>query len=99
MRRCALHVMLFCFLCPLNTVSAQLAEEEQAIIQEIDERADEAIDFLEESVNINSGTMNFEGIRAVYELYHEKFEALGVETNGRGCLNIRDSSYLGKTGC
>ena len=57
-----------------------LSETEQKIVAEAGARADEAIALLERSVNINSGTMNFEGVRAVGRLYMEELQALEIET-------------------
>ncbi|MFK7844453.1 MAG: M20/M25/M40 family metallo-hydrolase [Rhodothermales bacterium] len=54
-------------------------ELEQRIVVEVAKNADDAIAYLERSVNINSGTMNFAGVREVGDLYTEAFEALGAE--------------------
>lgn len=64
------------------TASAQegLTDTEARIVSEVEARADEAIALLERSVNINSGTMNFEGVREVGRLYMEELDALGIET-------------------
>ena len=57
-----------------------LTVTENQIIAEVASRADEAIELLERAVNINSGTMNFEGVREVGRLYMEELDALGLET-------------------
>lgn len=68
-------------MCP-GFVRAQstISQTEQKIVAEVAARADEAIALLEESVSINSGSMNFEGVREVGRLYTVEFEALGLET-------------------
>jgi glutamate carboxypeptidase len=43
-------------------------------------RSDEALRLLEQSVNINSGTMNHAGVRAVGEQYRLELEQLGFKT-------------------
>ena len=48
--------------------SAELSVEEQAMVDWIDEHAEDSIDLLEELVNIGSGTMNPEGIHEVGEV-------------------------------
>ncbi|MDX1578468.1 MAG: M20/M25/M40 family metallo-hydrolase, partial [Gemmatimonadota bacterium] len=65
----------------------QLSPVERRIVTEVDARAEEAIALLERLVNINSGTMNFEGVREVGRILGEELEALGFEvelTDGSG---------------
>ncbi len=59
---------------------AQLDKKEKAIINSIDKNEKQALDLLERSVNINSGTMNFEGVREVGRLYKKELDKLGFET-------------------
>jgi glutamate carboxypeptidase len=62
-------------------VAAQgVAPVEADIITAVDERAAEAVDLLERLVNINSGTMNFAGVREVGDVLLAEFDALGFET-------------------
>lgn len=46
----------------------------------IDQETAYYISVLEKTVNINSGTMNFEGVRRVGDVYISEFEKLGMET-------------------
>ncbi len=55
----------------------ELSATEQQIVEYIDAHAEDAIAFLEQVVNINSGTMNFEGIRAVGRAFQAELDALG----------------------
>ena len=66
----------------LSEVESQttLSEVESRIADVADARSDEAIALLERAVNINSGSMNFEGVREVGVLFRERFDALGFET-------------------
>jgi glutamate carboxypeptidase len=50
------------------------------MVSEVDARAAEAIDLLERAVNINSGSMHFDGVREVGVLFRSEFDALGFET-------------------
>lgn len=59
---------------------AQLDSTEQAMVAFIDGSNGAAEVQLIESVNINSGTMNFAGVRAVADHMMPHFEALGFET-------------------
>ena len=57
-----------------------LTETERRIVAEVDARADEAIALLERLVDINSGTMNFDGVREVGRVLREELDALGFVT-------------------
>ncbi|PQA88658.1 M20/M25/M40 family metallo-hydrolase [Hyphococcus luteus] len=56
-----------------------LTEEEAAIVARVEANFGDSIAFLEEVVNINSGTMNHEGVRAVGHAFAGPFEALGFK--------------------
>jgi glutamate carboxypeptidase len=58
----------------------QLSAPEAAIVQAVDRTHDQAIALLERIVNINSGTMNFDGVREVGRVLHAEFDALGFAT-------------------
>lgn len=60
-------------------VSAQISETEQRMLNHIDQTNDEALELLIESINMNSGTMNFEGVKAVAEHLIPHFEAIGFK--------------------
>jgi glutamate carboxypeptidase len=53
---------------------------DEIIVNHVDEEAARAILLLEKSVNINSGSMNFAGVRAVGRLLAPEFEELGFRT-------------------
>jgi glutamate carboxypeptidase len=57
-----------------------LTQEERRIAAWVDAHAEEAVALLERTVNINSGTMNHEGVRAVGRLFEVELSALGFET-------------------
>ena len=54
---------------------------EEIIVQQVEESYDHAIALLEESVNINSGTLNLAGVRATGVVFAEAFEELGFATD------------------
>lgn len=58
-----------------------LTKEEQKIIAYIDANMPRAIEMLKESVNINSGTLNIEGVKKVGALFAKEFEAAGLTTH------------------
>ena len=62
------------------SAAASLSPEEQRMVEWIDAHAEDAISLLEETVNISSGTMNHDGIRAVRDVMLREMESLGLET-------------------
>ena len=46
----------------------------------VDKHAPASLELLERAVNVNSGTMNAEGVRQVRDLFRPQFEALGFTT-------------------
>ena len=65
---------------PAPLQAQSLSTVERRIASAVDAGADEAIALLERAVNINSGTMNFEGVREVGALFRAEFDALGFDT-------------------
>jgi len=57
-----------------------LTAEERAIVAAVDHEHAGALALLERVVNINSGSMNFAGVREVGRVFQEEFEALGFAT-------------------
>lgn len=76
------HVLTaFALLCFSTTAMASgLNADEQRMMTWIDANTENAIDLLEETVNISSGTMNPEGVRAVGEVMARELEAVGLST-------------------
>ena len=72
-------VSALAFVAP-HVSAAELSATEQRIVAAIRVRAPAALQFLERSVNINSGTMNPEGVREVGRLFRTEFDALGFNT-------------------
>ena len=70
------------FLSSFHGLDAQkLSKTEKKITDYIDAHTNEAITFLEEIVNINSGTMNHAGVREVGSAFAPKFHELGFEVS------------------
>ncbi len=63
---------------PGSAWAEALSPREEAIIRNVDETADAQIAFIERVVNINSGTMNLAGVRAVGDAFAAEFRALGM---------------------
>lgn len=60
--------------------AGSLTADERAMMAAIDASNDQAIVLLERVVNINSGTMNFEGVRQVGAVFRKEFDGLGFKT-------------------
>ncbi len=59
---------------------AGLTPAERAIATFVNDHNAEAVSLLEQAVNINSGTQNHAGVRAVGQLFKTEFDALGFTT-------------------
>jgi glutamate carboxypeptidase len=57
-----------------------LNADEAKVVAFVDANNDAALKMLEQVVNINSGTQNFEGVRAVGKVFQQEFDALGFKT-------------------
>ncbi|MEJ7911986.1 MAG: M20/M25/M40 family metallo-hydrolase [Chitinophagaceae bacterium] len=55
----------------------KLSDTEKKIIQSVTQNMSGTLQLLEESVNINSGTLNVAGVKKVGEMYAKELEALG----------------------
>ncbi|HTM24795.1 MAG TPA: M20/M25/M40 family metallo-hydrolase [Vicinamibacterales bacterium] len=65
----------------LAVVLSQISSApERAIVSAVDSGNAEALALLEKAVNINSGTHNFPGVRAVGDVFRREFDALGFRT-------------------
>lgn len=64
----------------LRASDGGLSADEARIVAWVDANTDRAIDQLEEIVNINSGTLNIPGVRAVGDVLSGEFSDLGFRT-------------------
>lgn len=62
---------------PGTAASSPLSKTEQRLVAAVDEHAAGSLALLEQVVNMNSGTMNFAGVRAVGAIFRTEFEGLG----------------------
>ncbi len=66
---------------PLSLRAQQLSASEQAVVRAVDAHNAEALALLRRIVDINSGTMNFAGVRQVADVLRPEFDALGFTTH------------------
>jgi glutamate carboxypeptidase len=64
----------------LSQSTSTLSASERAIAAAVDSHNADALALLERIVNINSGTMNFAGVRQVADVLRPQFDALGFRT-------------------
>lgn len=67
-------------LVPFEFAAAQATKTEKKIVRAVEELGADNLKLWEQAVNINSGTLNFEGVYKVGQLYKPLFEAMGFTT-------------------
>lgn len=73
-------LVLVLMLLTTSVFSQQLSDTEEKLLEIIDRNYQETIALLEETVNINSGTFNLEGVREVGKVFEREFAKIGFET-------------------
>jgi glutamate carboxypeptidase len=77
------------------SVSAQkLTRTEKNILKSIEANNVEAIQLLKDVVNINSGTMNHDGVKKVGDIFNEAFKNIGFGTNWYDMSELNRSGHL-----
>lgn len=61
-------------------LQSQMSKIEQKIIKSVDKHTDTSLELLRKAVNINSGTMNFDGVKKVGALFKAELDQLGFNT-------------------
>jgi glutamate carboxypeptidase len=75
------NLTLLALLLVATPASADLDPIEAALIRTIESREEQALALIEQSVDLNSGTLNLEGVRQVGDLFRAEFDALGFQTH------------------
>ena len=78
-----MKIYLSLFVALLGTTTAfsqKLSKKEQQVIAIVKTYNDESINYLEKVVNINSGTLNLQGVREVGRIFESSFKEIGLET-------------------
>jgi glutamate carboxypeptidase len=76
----ALPLSILGLVCMAGSGAGQLSDVERRMAEHVDAENPQAVALLERIVNINSGTMNFDGVREVGRILRGEFDALGFET-------------------
>ena len=81
MKKILLTTVLFVLILPIHTSHAQrLNRTEKKIVEKVKSLDQASIAFLEKVVNINSGTMNLAGVKAVGKEFDAAFKAIQFNT-------------------
>lgn len=80
-RQPSLFAAIAAIACCVSAHAAPRDAREKALIAHVDAGEPASIKLLEEIVNVNSGTMNFAGVRKVADMLTPHFEALGFKVD------------------
>jgi glutamate carboxypeptidase len=90
--RFVLPSLLLALVALAGTAFAAPSAAERALVKRVQAQEQSSIALLEEIVNINSGTMNFAGVRRVADVLRPRFEALGFK------VRWEDGAAFGRAG-
>lgn len=76
------------------SLAQKLTRAEKKILKSVEANNTEAIQFLKDVVNINSGTMNHEGVKKVGDVFGEAFKNIGFQTNWYDMSEVNRSGHL-----
>jgi glutamate carboxypeptidase len=79
-------------LCAAGTAGAAPSAVERTLVKRVQAQQESSIALLEQIVNVNSGTMNFAGVRRVADMLRPHFEALGFQ------VRWEDGAAFGRAG-
>src|SRR6185295_2380187 len=74
--------------------AAELSAAEQRVVQAADAETPRAIELLEKLVNINSGTLNREGVKQVADVMRAQFEPLGFKVEWVPMTQVGRAGHL-----
>lgn len=88
-------ILLVLSLTITTSIFAQkLTRQEKKVVSIIDQNNEEALQFLEKVVNINSGTNNHAGVKEVGAVFAEAFEAIAFQTEWVDMSEVDRSGHL-----
>jgi len=88
-------ILTICLCFAISFIHAQkLSRTEKKIIKSVEENTSESIDFLKEVVNINSGTMNHEGVKKVGMVFKKAYEDINFETKWIDLSEVNRAGHL-----
>ena len=95
MKLATAKILSLCFILMWSLSFAQkLNRTEKKILKSIEANNSEAIDFLKQVVNINSGTMNHEGVKNVGMVFKNAYDAIDFQTQWIDLSEVNRSGHL-----
>lgn len=89
------NIRILFVLLSIATLPAQnINTVEKKILKSIEQNNIEAIQFLKDVVNINSGTMNHQGVKKVGDVFGKAFEDIGFQSNWYEMSEVNRSGHL-----
>ena len=73
-------ILLFLLISYTGVYGQKISKTEGQLLKTIDKNYKETLGLLEETVNINSGTFNLEGVREVGKVFEREFAKIGFQT-------------------
>lgn len=86
--------LILLFTTSVTISKAQVSDIEQRMIKYIDDTNDEALELLIKTININSGSMNFDGVREVGRILGLEFDKLGFDTRWEDGKEFNRAGHL-----
>jgi len=87
-------LLLVLLVLPATTRAQTLSAAERKIVAAVDTRNAQALALLERVVNINSGTMNFAGVRKAGDAFRAELDALGFSTRWVDGAGFKRAGHL-----
>ena len=88
------YLVLLFFVSTQFSLAQKLTRAEKKILKSVETNNAEAIQFLKDVVNINSGTMNHKGVKKVGDVFGEAFNNIGFQTNWYDMSEVNRSGHL-----
>ncbi|MFY0683257.1 MAG: M20/M25/M40 family metallo-hydrolase [Balneola sp.] len=90
----AMRYLFLIFLFITVDATAQLSAVESKLVDRVDYNNEEGLELLKKTIAINSGTMNFEGVKQVGDVLRKEFDDLGFETIWEDGSKFNRSGHL-----
>jgi len=87
-------IILISFLLIVNAFGQKVTKTEKRILKTVTSNNAASIEFLKKVVNINSGTMNPEGVKKVGMVFKEAYDEIGFSTNWIDMSEVNRSGHL-----
>ena len=93
-RTLALVMLLMTFIIGHSLHAQKLSRKEKKILKTVEANNAEAIQFLIDVVNINSGTMNHKGVKEVGDVFGKAFEDIGFKSTWYDMSEVNRAGHL-----